>query len=77
MAQTIDTGTSAMNEGLNTARQVVAGAAEELSGQLDAARERMESLDEQVRELTRAHPFVAIGCAVALGYVAGRLISRH
>jgi ElaB/YqjD/DUF883 family membrane-anchored ribosome-binding protein len=49
----------------------------------DARQEAMEKLretamqvDERVRHLVREHPFLAIGGAIAVGYLVGRILSK-
>jgi ElaB/YqjD/DUF883 family membrane-anchored ribosome-binding protein len=36
----------------------------------------LEALDEEVRRFVRDKPLIALGAAVAAGYVIGRILSR-
>lgn len=49
----------------------------------DPAQEAMQKLretamrvDERVRVIVREHPFMAIGGAIAVGYLVGRMLSK-
>jgi ElaB/YqjD/DUF883 family membrane-anchored ribosome-binding protein len=49
----------------------------------DATQEAMQKLretatrvDERVREIVRDHPFAALGGAIAIGFVIGRILSK-
>jgi ElaB/YqjD/DUF883 family membrane-anchored ribosome-binding protein len=49
----------------------------ELEEPLDRMREEVEELDARLRRLVQARPLVAVGAAVAIGYVLGRLLARR
>jgi len=49
----------------------------ELEEQLDRMRSEVEELDVRLRRLVQARPLVAVGVAVAVGYVLGRLLARR
>ncbi|HTY16591.1 MAG TPA: hypothetical protein VMH82_02575 [Myxococcota bacterium] len=49
----------------------------ELEEQLDRMRSEVEELDVRLRRLVQARPMVAVGVAVAVGYVLGRLLARR
>lgn len=40
---------------------------------LDDAKERLSDLDTQVRSFVRERPLVAVGAAIAAGFLVGRL----
>jgi len=48
----------------------------EIRRQLDRARARLDDLDAQVRKLVQDRPAVAVGGALILGYVLGRMLLR-
>ena len=43
---------------------------------IDSATAALGDLDRRIRPHLDAHPFVAVGLAVAVGWMLGRLISR-
>ena len=45
--------------------------------QLARARERFDDLDVQVRKLVEERPLMAVGGALMIGYVLGRLLWRR
>ena len=47
-----------------------------IRARFDDTRSQMSEADERVREFAREKPFVALGLAVAAGFVIGRLLSR-
>ena len=49
---------------------------EQIEAGLRQARSSLEELDRQARDLARERPFLAIIMAVAVGYAAGRVLSR-
>jgi ElaB/YqjD/DUF883 family membrane-anchored ribosome-binding protein len=51
-------------------------AAADIARGLDSAAASLEGLDRRVRPYVAAHPFVAVGLAVAVGYFLGRMVSR-
>lgn len=46
------------------------------SEQGEHLRQQLETIDEQLRTFARERPFVAVGSALLVGYLAGRLLSR-
>jgi ElaB/YqjD/DUF883 family membrane-anchored ribosome-binding protein len=58
------------------AREAARGVAREVSGRLDDVRDYADDAGEWLRALTRERPMVALGLAVGLGFVVGRLLSR-
>ena len=51
-------------------------AREDIGRRIDSARGSLEDVDRRVRPYIDAHPFVAVGLAVAAGFLVGRLVSR-
>jgi ElaB/YqjD/DUF883 family membrane-anchored ribosome-binding protein len=51
-------------------------ARENVARGIDSVAATLGGLDRRVRPHIDAHPFVAVGFAVAVGWVLGRLISR-
>ncbi|MGZ3427991.1 MAG: hypothetical protein ACXVCV_15150 [Polyangia bacterium] len=41
------------------------------------AAERLAAVDKQARSFLTEHPIVALGCAVGIGFLAGRLLSAR
>ncbi len=67
----------------NGSRDLAAGARETLrdvQGKMEARVEDLrgyaESADTAIREFARERPLLAIGCALGLGFLIGRLASR-
>ena len=67
----------------NGSRDVAAGAREtlrEMQGKVEARvddlRGYAESADSAIREFARERPLLALGCALGLGFLIGRLASR-
>ena len=67
----------------NGSRDVTAGARETLrdmqgkmEARMDDLRGYAESADTTIREFARERPLLAIGCALGLGFLIGRLASR-
>jgi hypothetical protein len=50
--------------------------AEAVNEGLNEVRERLASLDVQLRTVARARPLAVIGGALVLGYIVGRVVSR-
>ncbi len=44
--------------------------------QTEQLRQQLDMIDERVRTFARERPFAAVGSALLIGYVAGRLLSR-
>jgi ElaB/YqjD/DUF883 family membrane-anchored ribosome-binding protein len=49
----------------------------ELKEQVERVRGHLEELDTQVRRVVQERPLVAVGVALAFGYVLGRLLARR
>jgi ElaB/YqjD/DUF883 family membrane-anchored ribosome-binding protein len=49
------------------------GAMDEITEQLDDLRERVSEYSEQAEDTVKAHPFVAVAGALAVGWLIGRL----
>ncbi|HEX9241800.1 MAG TPA: hypothetical protein VF875_05105 [Anaeromyxobacter sp.] len=58
------------------ARETARGMAREVSGRLEDARGYADDAGEWIRALARERPMVALGLAVGVGFVVGRLLSR-
>ena len=50
------------------------GAMDEISEQLDELREKVSEYSEQAEDTVKAHPFVAVAGALAVGWLIGRLL---
>jgi len=50
--------------------------APELKEQIDRAKAHLEGLDTRVRRIVEEKPLLAVGAALAVGYVLGRLLRR-
>jgi ElaB/YqjD/DUF883 family membrane-anchored ribosome-binding protein len=59
-----------INEKVSEYQRALADRGEEL-------RERFDDLDVRTRKFVRERPFVAVGAALAAGYVLARLIARR
>ncbi len=57
-------------------RRQAAGVAAGVQDQMDELRGYVEDAGSAVREYAREHPWAAIGIAVGVGFVVGRLLSR-
>ncbi len=57
-------------------RRQAAGVAAGVQDQMDELRGYVEDAGSVVREYAREHPWAAIGIAVGIGFVVGRLLSR-
>jgi ElaB/YqjD/DUF883 family membrane-anchored ribosome-binding protein len=51
--------------------------APELKEQIDRAKAHLEDLDTRFRRIVEDKPLVAVGAALAVGYVLGRLLRRR
>ncbi len=49
----------------------------ELKEKVERVRGQLDELDAQVRRTVQERPLVAVGVALALGYVLGRLLARR
>lgn len=49
----------------------------EVKQQVERVRGLMEDVDGRVRNVVQDRPLVAVGAALAFGYVMGRLLARH
>ena len=49
----------------------------EVETRLDEARDVLTRADEGVRRTVRERPFIAVGVALAVGYLISRGLSRH
>jgi ElaB/YqjD/DUF883 family membrane-anchored ribosome-binding protein len=58
------------------ARETARGVARDVEERLDEMRGYADDAGEWVRTLARERPLVALGIAVGLGFVVGRLLSR-
>jgi ElaB/YqjD/DUF883 family membrane-anchored ribosome-binding protein len=58
------------------AREAARGMARDLGDRLDGMRGYADDAGEWLRVLARERPLVAIGLAVGVGFVVGRLLSR-
>lgn len=58
------------------ARETARGVAREVEGRVDEMRGYADDASEWVRALAREKPMVALGVAVGVGFVLGRLLSR-
>ncbi len=58
-----------MREGMHHVQQ-------NLEDRLEGLREYADSADTWIRSFARDRPFLAIGCAIGLGFLVGRLASR-
>lgn len=47
-----------------------------VTGGLEDLRGYAESADSAIREFARERPLLALGCAIGIGFVIGRLASR-
>lgn len=43
---------------------------------LSDVRQRLQEIDQRTREFVVEHPFMAVGIAVGVGYMIGRIVSR-
>jgi ElaB/YqjD/DUF883 family membrane-anchored ribosome-binding protein len=68
-------GSGAGNLG-SEAREAARGMAREVSGRLEDVRGYADDAGEWIRTLARERPLVALGLAVGVGFVLGRLLSR-
>jgi ElaB/YqjD/DUF883 family membrane-anchored ribosome-binding protein len=60
-------------EAAEQARQGMHHLEQQLEERLEGVREFAESADGWIRSFARERPFVAIACAVGLGFLLGRL----
>jgi ElaB/YqjD/DUF883 family membrane-anchored ribosome-binding protein len=58
------------------AREGVRHLEQQLEERLEGVRELAESADGWIRSFARERPFVAIGCAIGLGFLLGRLAAK-
>ena len=49
----------------------------EVKEQVERVRGLVEDVDERVRHVVKDRPLVAVGAALAFGYVMGRLLARR
>jgi ElaB/YqjD/DUF883 family membrane-anchored ribosome-binding protein len=49
----------------------------EVKEQVERVRGHLETIDTQVRRVVQERPLVAVGAALAFGYVLGRLLARR
>ena len=50
---------------------------DEVEIRMDEARDALTRADESLRQTVRERPFVAVGVALAVGYLISRGLSRH
>ncbi|NUN12822.1 MAG: hypothetical protein HUU55_04225 [Myxococcales bacterium] len=43
---------------------------------LSELQQRLQEMDQRTREFVVEHPFMAVGIAVGVGYMIGRIVSR-
>jgi ElaB/YqjD/DUF883 family membrane-anchored ribosome-binding protein len=53
------------------------GMRDEVEIRMDEARDALTRADESLRQTVRERPFVAVGVALAVGYLISRGLSRH
>jgi ElaB/YqjD/DUF883 family membrane-anchored ribosome-binding protein len=66
-------GTRDVTEG---ARETMRQVQDKMAGSVDDLRDMAGSVDGAIREFAREKPMMAIACAVAAGFLIGRLASR-
>jgi len=49
----------------------------EIKEQVERVRTQLDELDARARRLVQERPLVAVGAALAFGYVLGRLLARR
>ena len=49
------------------------GAMDEVSGQFEELREKVAEYSEQAEDTVKAHPFMAVAGALAIGWLVGKL----
>ncbi len=66
-------GTRNVTEG---ARETMRQVQDKMSGSMDDLRDMAGTIDGAVREFAREKPILALACAIAAGFLIGRLAAR-